>query len=278
MAVVVAVFFALAGCRFTVDPVELSLSGNAGETASETITIQNTGDESLDYTLTSSGSGFDLSLRSGTLGVGEAVDVSVSMTCGASGEVEIEGTNSEGTASVAVPVSLSCLLGGGAGLVSIEIFQGPPVFKADYETGRTYGPVSMVFPEDGSPAKEPIPWGLDWEDERQALHAAWSPDDDGFVTAVWRRQAAVAVTVRSLDDTRIPDISAAIVLDEKPTGLPQVYQETHRDGEGFLTDTVFYVARELYARGAALRISVDSEDGQDVASVTLFGEEVPPLR
>ena len=74
---VCALLVAMAGCRFNVEPAEISLTGNAGETASETLTIQNTGDELLSYTLTPSGSGFDLSSRSGSLEIGESIEISV---------------------------------------------------------------------------------------------------------------------------------------------------------------------------------------------------------
>ena len=200
------------------------------------------------------------------------------MTCGASGEVEVEGTNSEGTARVAVPVTVNCLQGG-AGLASIEIFQGPPVYKADYETGRTYGQIPMLLPEDGSaPKTTPVPWGLHpLADEFRWTHTAWSPDDEGFVTAIWRKRASVAVAVRHADDTRVPNVVAAIDLNRTRTDLPEIYRETHSTGEAFITDIVFDVERRLYARGAELHVSVNSGDAQAAERVALFGEEVPPL-
>ena len=275
----VVVLSALGACRFTVDPVAISLTGNAGAQTTEALTVTNTGDEPLSYSLTASGTGIELSSRSGTLDVGASAEISVSMACGASGEVGVKGTNSEGTARVTVPVSLSCPLQGDARLVSLEVFQGPPVYKKDFETGEEFGPVPLARPEDGSPAHPPVPWTpYDARKAWQMLHDAWSPDDAGFVTAIWRRQAAIAVAVRHRDGSSIPEVSARIDLDGVRTALPEIYRETERDGDGYLTDTVFYVERELYDRGAELRVSLDTGEEQVTERLVLFGEEVMPLQ
>ena len=282
-SVACVLLIAVAGCRFTVDPLEISLTGNAGAQTTETLTVTNTGDEPLSYTLTSSGAGIDLSSQSGTLSIGESAEISVSMTCGASGEVKVQGTNSEGAASVGVPVSLHCPMQGDTRLVSLEVFQGPPVYKKDFETGEEFGRVPMALPEDGSPPKDTLldrnPFDPDiWDERRRRRHAAWSPHDDGFVTAIWRRQAAVALAVRHSDDSPTPKTSAVIERDGVRTVLPETYRETGRDGDGFITDTVFYVERELYDRGAELVVSVDSDSGETTERLDLFGEEVPLLK
>ena len=200
------------------------------------------------------------------------------MSCGASGEIEVEGTNSEGRARVSVPVSLSCPVQADSALVSYEVFQGPPVYKMDFETGEEFGRAPMARPEDGSPAKSPVPWGLaSYGEELRRMANAWSADDNGFVTSVWRKRSAVAVAVRHHDDAQVPEVAAAIHLDGVRTPLPEVYRETHPADGGYITDIVFDIDRLLYTRGAELHVSADSGDAQSSASLTLFGEEVPNL-
>ena len=278
---VFAALCALAGCRFDVAPDSFDRSADVGDTATEILTVTNTGDEPVELTLTAHGATVALSTSTATLQATEAVEIEISAECEAPGErsteIAVTGRNSEGAATVYVPFVVHCTSASGTYPVSIEVFQGPPIYKKDYLVGIETAPVPMARPEDGSAAATPIPWGLTFEDQDRALSAVWSADNEGFVTAVWRRQAAVAVTVRHLDDSTAPEVSAAIEREGARTVLPQVYEDTIRDGDGHLTDTVFNVARELYERGAELAVSVDLDGGTITERLTLFGEEVLPV-
>ena len=255
-----------------VTPNSLDLAIEFAENIQELLLMANPGDDTVDVTMTPVGGGITLSHRTDRLEPGDSAWVGVFITCHDAGEVawavRFQASAGNGSSTVEVPIVLHCgaiqhveppELQGGAGLVSIEIFQGPPVYKADFDTGRTYGPVPMSKPEDGSPARTPILWT---QDELSRSHIAWSPGYEGFVTAVWRKRATVAVAVWHPDDTRVPDVTAAIGMDGARTDLPEIYQETHRTDEGYITDIVFDVERTLFARGAALHVSVDSGDEQ----------------
>ena len=288
-AAVGLILVALAGCRLDISPEALDLTAEVGGTVQETLTLSNPGDDPVDYTLTPSGAGIALSSRSGQLNPGEQTDIEVSMTCDAagpvSGTIRVRAATGNKSSIVEVPIALQCssaqaveppVLVGGAGLVSIEVFQGPPVYKADFDTGRTHGPVAMARPENGAEPVEAVAW-RSYQLDTQIHHRAWDPADEGLVTAIWRRQAAVAVAVRHADDFPVPGVSAAIERNDARTALSQIYQETVRDGEAFITDTVFYIERELYDRGAVLEVSVDSNAEIAQERLVLFGEEVMPL-
>ena len=279
------VLLALGACRLDISPEEFDLTADVGDTVQETLTLSNPSDDPVDYTLTPVGADISLSSESGRIEAGEQTEVEVSMTCDdagpVSGSIRVRAATGNKSTIVEVPVALQCGAAEPvevvAGLVSIEIFQGPPVYKKDFETGEEFGHVPMTRPEDGSRAKDPIPWNLSYAEELRRMHNVWSPDDEGFVTGVWRKRAAAAVAVRHSDDAHVPAVFAAIDLDGKRADLPETYRETHRTGEGFITDIVFEVERALFARGATLHVSVDSGDEQVTERVPLFGEEVPVL-
>ena len=282
LLVVTVAALALAACRVEVSPESFSLSADAGDQVAETLTITNPGDEPVDFLLQPTDTAISLSDTTGTLEPGAETEITVSMSCsgtqGVTGAIRVSSSVGNKSATIEVPVTLRCYAEGDTRLVSLEVFQGPPVYRKDFETGRTYGRVSMARPEDGSPAAPTIPW-TSWEEERRLLHAAWSPDDGGLVTGVWRRQAAVAAAVRHANAFPMPDISAEIEgPDGARTPLPRIYQESERGAGGFLTDTVFYVERDLNVRGAVLHVTLNSAAGQATERLALFGEEVMPLQ
>ena len=272
----------LAGCRFDVAPDSFARSADVGDTATEILTVTNTGDEPVELTLAVHGAAVALSASAATLQVTEAIEIEISAECEAAGErrtvIAVTGRTRNKAATVEVPFLLRCVSDTGMYPISLEVFQGPPIYKKDFVTGTETTPIPMALPEDGSPAVTPLPWGLTLEEEHHALRAGWSADDNGFVTAVWRRQAAVAVTVRHLDDSPVPEISATIERDGVLTALPQIYQETERGDDAYLSDTVFYVERGLYDRGAELEVSVKLDGGIITERLDLFGEEVLPLQ
>ena len=279
-----ALLGALAGCRVDVTPEAISVSADAGDEVAETLTITNPGDEPVDFILRTTNTEISLSHTTGTLEPGAETEVTVSMNCsgtqGVTGAIRVSSSVGNKSVTIEVPVALRCYAEGDARLVSLELFQGPPIYKKDFETGVEVGPVSMTRPENGATPLDPVGWNTQEEGVFEGrLRASWSADNQGVVTAVWRRQAAVAVAVRHADDFPMPEISAEIEgPDGGRTALPRVYQDTERDGGGFLTDTVFYIDRALYDRGAVLYVSLDSNDGQTTERLALFGEEVMPFQ
>ena len=279
-----ALLGALAGCRVDVTPEAISVSADAGDDVTQTLTISNPGDEPVDFVLRPTDPAISLSLASGTLAAGAETETIVSMSCsgtqGVTGAIRVSSSVGNKTVTIEVPVALRCYAEGDTRLVSLELFQGPPIYKKDFETGVEVGPVSMTRPENGATPLDPVGWNTQEEGVFEGkLRASWSPDNQGVVTAVWRRQASVAVAVRHADDSPVPEVSAEIEgPDGDRTALPRIYQETERDGGGFLTDTVFYIDRALYDRGAVLYVTLDSNDGQTTERLALFGEEVMPFQ
>ena len=142
LAVTVAVL-TLAACRVEVSPGSFSLSADAGDEVTETLTISNPGDEPVDFVLRPTDPAISLSLTSGTLAAGAETETIVSMSCsgtqGVTGAIRVSSSVGNQSTTIEVPVTLRCYAEGDARLVSLELFQGPPVYKKDFETGVEVG-------------------------------------------------------------------------------------------------------------------------------------------
>ena len=274
---------ALAGCRFDVNPAELDVSANVGESVAETLEVTNTGDELVELTLAVSVGAATLSTDAATLQPGEAVDIEVTAECLTPAErhmeIAVTGRSGNKSATVRVPFVLNCVSqAGGAYLVALELFQGPPIYKKDYRTGEETEPVNLARPENGAAPVaewqrvEPVDDGSG-DTYYPSKDDAWSADNDGFVTAIWGRRAAVAVTAFHTDESLPPEFSASV----DGTALPVLLQETEASGDGFETVTVFDIARERYQRGAVLDLSITSDEGSQSERLALFGETVEPV-
>ena len=275
--------FALAGCRFDVSPAEFDVSADVGQAITESLEVRNTGDEPVEFSLVPEGARVTLSETSGILRPDATAHIGISAECESAGErhtdIAVTGRTGNKAIVVHVPFVLRCQDEAGAHLVSLELFQGPPIYKKDYRAGTETEPVTLGRPENGAtPAKE---WERTQKDENTGFWTypskdeAWSAGNNGFVTAIWHRRATVAVTVFHMDDSPLPHFSASV----GGADLPVLFQETERDGDGFETVTVFEVDRALYIRGAELDISVNSsDDGDFTDSLALFGETVEPMQ
>ena len=277
-----ALLCALAGCRFEVTPDSFDLSADVGQSITESLEVRNTGDDPVELTLATSGAAVTLSTTAGVLQAGEALDIEISAECSSPGErhtdIAVTGRTGNKAIVVHVPFVLRCQDEAGAHLVSLELFQGPPTYKKDYRAGTETEPVTLARPENGATPSEL--WVDTVKDEDTGLWVypskdeAWSVDNNGFVTAIWNRRAAVAVTVFHMDDSPLPEFSASV----GGAGLPVLLQETERDGDGFETVTVFDVDRHLYEREAVLDVSVKTDDGDITDRLALFGETVNPIQ
>ena len=274
--------FALAGCRFEVSPDSFDVSADVGQTVTEFLEVRNTGDELVDLTLVAEGAAVTLSTTAGVLQAGEVVDIEISAECASPGErrtdISVTGRTGNKAIIVHVPFVLRCQDETGTHLVSLELFQGPPIYKKDYRAGTETEPVPMTRPENGAePLDTWIPYYLDrelndWVYPSKAY--VWSAENEGLVTALWNRRTAVALTVAHMDDSPLPDVSASVGAE----ALPVLLQETARNGDAFETVTVFDLADDLYQRGAALDVAVESEGRTSSDSVALFGETVEAIQ
>ena len=277
--------FALAGCRFEVSPGSFDLSADVGQAVTESLEVRNTGDELVEFSLVPEGARVTLSETSGVLRPDATAHIGISAECEAPGErhtdISVTGRTGNKSIVVHVPFVLRCQAEqaeAGAHLVSLELFQGPPIYKKDYRAGTETEPVTLARPENGATPSDL--WVDTDKDEDTGLYfypskdEAWSADDNGFVTAIWNRRAAVAVTVFHMDDSPLPEFSASV----GGAGLPVLLQETERDGDGFETVTVFDVDRDLYERGAVLDVSVKTDGGDLTDRLALFGETVNPIQ
>ena len=229
------------------------------------------------------GEDISLSARSGTLAPGEEVGISLSLRCGQPGDtvgsIRVRSSSGKQSAIVNVPVELHCYTTGDARFVSIEMFQGPPIYKKDFVAGTETDPVAMLRPENGAKPKDD--WIPYYDDEASGERVypyrdnAWSVKDNGFVTAIWGRRAAVAVTLSHRDamarvhlDVQVDDSGAT------STVLSPVHEETHPAGDHYETAFVFEMSRDLYVRGASVSITISSNQGRTSARIPFFGETV----
>ena len=277
-----ALLCAFAGCRFDANPAEFDVAAGVGETVTEILEVTNTGDELVELTLTVSGAPVTFSTSAETLQAGEVLDIEISSECFAGGERESEiavtGRTGNKAVTVRIPFVLRCHSESGTYLVALELFQGPPIYKKDYRTGTEIGPINLHRPENGAP---PVPeyQRAEFVDDTYtdsfypSKDDAWSFDNEGFVTAIWGRRAAVALTAYHMDESPSPEFSASVDNSE----LPILLQETERVGDGFETVAVFDLASERYQRAAVLSIAVESDGFRQTDSLSLFGETVEPL-
>ena len=274
--------FALAGCRFEVTPDSFDLSADVGQAITEPIEVRNTGDELVEFSLALDGAPLTLSETAGVLQPGEVVDIEISAECASPGErrtdIAVTGRTGNKAATVHVPFVLRCQDETGTHLVSLELFQGPPIYKKDYRAGTETEPVPMMRPENGATPVErwTPPYYVEETGERIYPSKAyvWSAENEGLVTAVWHRRTAVAVTVAHMNDSPLPEVSASVGA----SALHTLLQQTVGAGDSFETVTVFDLARDLYQPGAPLDISVETDDDKLTDRLALFGETIEPVQ
>ncbi len=271
---------ALAGCRFDLTPESFEHAATVGETVRDTLTLSNPSDEPVDFSLTVNGSGLSVSPASGVLEPGQEMAIAVEADCEEPGlvdtEIAVSGWTGKQGATVGVPFALECATPVGTQLMRLEVFQGPPVFLKDYLRGTETEPVNLHRPENGA---DPVP---EWQTpikvgdgSRDFYHPskddAWSFDNEGMVTGIWGRRAAVALT--AFHEDAAPDLSATV--DGEP--LPELMRETEPFGDGYETVVVFDVAPERYQRGAVLEVAMEADGVSATDSLAFFGETVEPL-
>ena len=149
-----ALLFALAGCRFDVSPAEFDVSADVGQAITESLEVRNTGDEPVEFSLSAEGARITLSETSGILRPGAAAHIGISAECESAGErrtdIAVTGRTGNKAIVVHVPFVLRCQDEAGAHLVSLELFQGPPIYKKDYRAGTKTEPVTLGRPENGA--------------------------------------------------------------------------------------------------------------------------------
>ena len=88
-----------------------------------------------------------LSETSGILRPGAAAHIGISAECESAGErrtdIAVTGRTGNKAIVVHVPFVLRCQDETGAHLVSLELFQGPPIYKKDYRAGTETEPVTL---------------------------------------------------------------------------------------------------------------------------------------
>ncbi len=271
----------LAGCRFDLTPDAFEHAATVGETVRDTLTLSNPSDEPVDFSLEVNGSGLTVSPASGVLEPGEEMAIAVEADCEEPGlvdtEIAVSGWTGKQGATVGVPFALECATPIGTQLMRLEVFQGPPVFLKDYLRGTETKPVNLHRPENGA---EPVP---EWQTpekvgdgSRDFYHPskgdAWSFDNEGMVTGIWGRRAAVALTAFH-EDASPPELAATVDGEE----LPELRRETATFGDGYETEVVFDVAAERYRRGAVLKVAMEAAAVSATDTLAFFGETVEPL-
>ena len=283
---VALIAIALAGCRFDVEPSMFIRSADVGEEISESLTIRNTGEEDLLFRIGAT-EGLAFSVRAGTLAPGAEADVEIEATCTAAGDqvqdISVSGETEEGRQTISVPFELRCYADHDARLVSLELFQGPPTYKKDYVAGTETDPIPMTRPENGAePVETWVPSYYNKETNEWVYPPktyVWSEENDGFVTAIWGRRMAVAVTVSHADDSPTPALDLVITQEDGVSAAPaMVFEETEADGATFSTVKVYEVDRSLVQRGAVLSLAVESNSGRNEDRLALFGETVEPMQ
>ena len=284
---IVFVLCALAGCRFDVSPDSFDRSADVGEVVFEILMVTNTGDDPVELTLAVSGATVSLSTNAATLQATEAVEIEISAECESAGDrraqIAVTGRNSEGAATVNVPFVLRCYDESDAQFASIELFQGPPVYKKDFVAGTETEPVPMMRPENGAePVETWVPSYYDKETNEWVYPPktyVWSEENHGFVTAIWGRRMAVAITVSHTDDSPTPVLEVAVTQENgSSASLAMVFEETEADGSAFSTVKVYEIDRALVQQGASLSIAIESNSGRTEERVVLFGETVEPIQ
>ncbi len=271
----------LTGCRFDLTPESFEHAATVGETVRDTLTLSNPSDEPVDFSLVVNRSGLTVSPASGVLAPGAEMAIAVEADCEEPGlvdtEIAVSGWTGKQGATVGVPFALECATPVGTQLMRLEVFQGPPVFLKDYLRGTETKPVNLHRPENGA---EPVP---EWQsrvdvddgsgdDYYPSKDDAWSFDNEGMVTGIWGRRAAVALTAFH-EDASPPELAATVDGEE----LPELKRETATFGDGYETVVVFDVAPERYQRGAVLEVAMEADGVSATDTLALFGETVEPL-
>ncbi len=271
----------LAGCRFDLTPDAFDHAATVGETVRDTLTLSNPSDEPVDFSLDVNGSGLTVSPASGVLAPGAEMAIAVEADCEEPGlvdtEIAVSGWTGKQGATVGVPFALECATPIGTQLMRLEVLQGPPVFRKDYLRGTETKPVNLHRPENGA---EPVP---EWQSRRDvddgsgdeyypSKDDAWSFDNEGMVTGIWGRRAAVALTAFH-EDASPPELAATVDSEE----LPELKRETASFGNGYETVVVFDVAPERYQRGAVLEVAMEADGVSATDTLAFFGETVEPL-
>ena len=187
-------------------------------------------------------------------------------------------------------------------LVSLELFQGPPIYKKDYRTGEVFpppgSPVNLSRPERGgrsaskwkpSVCATDVPVGECLLYVYPSKDDAWQPENAGLATAIWGRRTALAVTVFHLNENDRLEVSARIgetdlipVGEPIDDGSPRTKDPPPQPivvDDGFETVTVFDIERALYKKGNKIEIEV-LIDGSPIEGnpLALFGETVDEVR
>ena len=151
--------FALAGCRFDVSPAEFDVSADVGQAITESLEVRNTGDEPVEFSLVPEGARVTLSETSGILRPDATAHIGISAECEAPGErhtdIAVTGRTGNKSIVVHVPFVLRCQAEQaetGTHLVSLELFQGPPIYKKDYRAGTETEPVTLAPTHGAVPA------------------------------------------------------------------------------------------------------------------------------
>ncbi len=272
----------LTGCRFDLTPDAFEHAATVGETVRDTLTLSNPSDEPVDFSLEVNGSGLTVSPATGVLAPGAEMAIAVSADCEEPGlvdtEIAVSGWTGKQGATVGVPFALECATPIGTQLMRLEVFQGPPVFLKDYLRGTETKPVNLHRPENGV---EPVP---EWQSRRgvddgsgdsyyPSKDDAWSFDNEGMVTGIWGRRAAVALTAFHENASPEPELSATV----DGEALPELMRETEPFGDGYETVVVFDVAPERYQRGAVLEVALEADGVSATDTLAFFGETVEPL-
>ena len=153
----------------------------------------------------------------------------------------------------------------------IEFMQGPPVFRKDFRTGETIGPITGTRPENGADPLEPQQWRME---------NRWREENRGFVTAVWKRRMVIAVTADHTYAFPTPAMTVRSVSEEGgTTGLETLYDVTDPivGGPGYRTEMVFDLPRELNLPGTSLEVVVRTPSGEATEALPLFGETVEEI-
>ena len=153
----------------------------------------------------------------------------------------------------------------------IEFMQGPPVFRKDFRTGETIGPITGGRPENGAEPLEPQQWRME---------NRWREENRGFVTAVWKRRMVIAVTADHTYAFPTPAMTVRSVSEEGgTTGLETLYDVTDPivGGLGYRTEMVFDLPRELNVPGTTVETRVRTPTGEIAETLPLFGETVEEI-
>ena len=163
--------------------------------------------------------------------------------------------------------------GNPAAFSRIEFLQGPPVFRKDFRTGDTIGPINGSRAESGA-ALEPWKWG-DAFFQGPGVDV-WFEENHGFVTSVWQRRMVVAVEATHPFRGPSPTLAVELVPVEGAKKVLNVLLDVTEPDErgGYRTEIVFDLPAEDNLPGGFLTISMGTEGAVSEERLPLFGETV----